>query len=61
MENFRILGQPESAKYLCIVGLKSLGKNKSYFEYLKNIFKNEKFQLKYFYVDYKNKRLIEDN
>lgn len=50
----------ESVNYLCFVGIKPLGKNKIYFDYLKNIFKNEKFELKYFYVDYDNCELIED-
>ena len=50
----------EDAKYLCFIGIKPLMENKNYLDYLKNIFKNEKFELKYFYVDYKNHKLIED-
>jgi hypothetical protein len=50
----------KSIKYLCFIGIIPLGKSKIYFNYLKNIFKNEEFELKYFYVDYDNKKLIED-
>jgi hypothetical protein len=48
-------------RYLCFVGLKELGDNKEYFNYIKELFKYEKFELKYFYVDYKKGILIEDN
>jgi len=50
----------ESVKYLCFVGITPLGESKIYFNYLKNILKNERFELKYFYVNYDNGKLIED-
>ena len=50
----------ENIKYLCILGIKPLGENKEYFNYLKELIDNSNFKLKYLYVDYDNKRIIEE-
>jgi|TARA_R100000501_G_C2623584_1_gene116754 hypothetical protein len=50
----------KNANFLCFVGVTPLGNNKLYFDYLKTIFKNENFELKYFHVDYEKKMLVED-
>ena len=50
----------KKADYLCFIGINHLGENKSYFGYVKKLFINESFKLRYFYVDYKNRGLIED-